>query len=78
MFFRWKFSCEKVFFRVFTTNHQLQTIHGDHDLCHHLEFGDETLNQWNLCQMEPVLHIMVVFERFLINGKRPQTTTVTI
>ena len=40
------------------------SIHGDHDLCHHLEFGDESLNQWNLCQMEYVLHIMVDFERF--------------
>ena len=41
--------------RVFTRNHQFQAIHGD--ICVAiLNFGDESMKKWNLCQMEHVLH----------------------
>ena len=39
--------------QVFTRNHQFQAIHGDI-----LNFGDESIKEWNLCQMEHVLHSM--------------------
>ena len=44
--------------RVFTRNHrQFQAIHGD--ICATiLNFGDERINEWNLCQMEHILHSM--------------------
>ena len=63
--FRWKSMLHS---RVFTRNHrQFQAIHGD--ICATiLNFGDERINEWNLCQMEHILHSMdlsmEVSERF--------------
>ena len=43
--------------RVFARNHQFQGFHVD--ICATiLNFGDESINEWNLCQMEHVLHSM--------------------
>ena len=39
--------------QVFTRNHQFQAIHGD--ICVTvLNFGDESMKEWNLRQMEHV------------------------
>ena len=46
-----------VHLQVFTKNHQFQAIHGDICLTI-LNFGDESIKEWNLCQMEHVLHSM--------------------
>ena len=46
-----------VHLQVFTRNHQFQAIHGDICLAI-LYFGDESIKEWNLCQMEHVLHSM--------------------
>ena len=59
------------YLRVFTRNHLFQVIHGD--ICATiLNFGDESISEWNLCQMEHVLHSMDVFievsERFWYYG----------
>ena len=43
--------------RVFTRNHQFQAVHGN-IFATILHFGDESINEWNLCQMEHVLHSM--------------------
>ena len=41
--------------RVFTRNRQFLAIHGD--ICVAiLNFGDKSMEKWNLCQMEHVLH----------------------
>ena len=43
--------------RVFKRNHQFQAIHSD--VCVTiLNFGDESMKEWNLCLMEHVLHSM--------------------
>ena len=51
--------------RVFTRNHQFLAFHGD--ICA-IIFGDESISEWNLCQVEHVLHSMdlsmEVSERF--------------
>ena len=51
---RWK---SMFYLRVLIRNHQFKAIHGD--ICGTiLKFGDESINEWNLCQMEHVLHSM--------------------
>ena len=61
--------------QVFARNHQFYAIHSD--ICATiLNFGDESINKWNLGQMEHILHSMDVnfhgsFSKFLVNGKHP-------
>ena len=43
--------------QVFTRNHQFQAIHGD--ICvTTLNFGHKSMKEWNLCQIESILHSM--------------------
>ena len=59
--------------RVFTRNNQqFQAIHGD-IYATVLNFGDERINEWNLCQMKHILHSMdlsmeVSETELLVNG----------
>jgi len=56
--------------RVFSRNHQFQAIH-DVICATFLNFGDESINEWNLCQMEHVLHSMdlSIHGKFLKDGR---------
>ena len=45
------------YLRVLIRNHQFKAIHGDIRGTI-LKFGDESMNEWNLCQMEHVLYSM--------------------
>ena len=49
---------------VFARNHHFQVIHGD--ICTTiLNFGDESINEWNFFQMEHVLHSMDLYMEVL-------------
>jgi len=51
----WKFPLKSAFhLRAFTRNHHFQAVQGD--ICTTILFGDGSINEWNLCQMEHVLH----------------------
>ena len=41
--------------RVFTRNHQFLAVHGD---IFATIFGDQSINEWNLCQVEHALQSM--------------------
>ena len=45
--------------QVFARNHQFYAIHSD--ICATiLNFDDESINEWNFCQTEHILHSMDV------------------
>ena len=62
--------------RVFARNHQFYAIRSD--ICATiLNFGDQSINEWNLCQMEHVLHSMdLSMEVFQSFGKRESAHNV--